>query len=481
MTTTYNLLDQPWIPVDNDQKMGLLDVLVQAHMIRSIDAETPITSAALLRLLMAIVYRIYPDMPSRRALWRSGQFNPDRLQDYLEQWRYTFDLFDKQRPFLQDPHVPERGETPINKMLIHQASGSTVTLVDHHIDGQVSIPYDEAARGLVTSLAFGLSGLSGITNQSFSSGPWAYRMVFLLRGETLFHTILLNLLPAEMYPGDLQAQALDAPMWEQTNPWGIDRSLPLGPLDYLSWPSRAPQLLPDPEKAGMVSTLLWHPGGLKKWPLETRDPYMAAMGRSTGEGTYAMRAEYAYDLSAQCLGAILDPEQRPLNVGWAEDLHQRGTLQDTRVDVWCVGVAGDQGKVDGQPSIQVPYYFDPTWQETMRQAIALAQRGLEIVGKRAYGVAKGLISKEGQRLSNQQRDQIKKTKAGMEIETRFWGALEPDWNALISGTPLDWTAAVVEAMITVSLSLDTFRRGDSAQENLRQSLLEQLQDDDSAT
>ena len=58
---TFNLLDEPWIPCLDTRgrvvEMGLRETLLQAHTLRSVAGDTPVISAAILRLLMAVIYR----------------------------------------------------------------------------------------------------------------------------------------------------------------------------------------------------------------------------------------------------------------------------------------------------------------------------------------------------------------------------------------------------------------------------------------
>ena len=66
MTASFDLISQPWIPcVRRDgttAEFGLRDVLVQAHALRELGGESPLVTAALHRLLLAILHRVFgPD------------------------------------------------------------------------------------------------------------------------------------------------------------------------------------------------------------------------------------------------------------------------------------------------------------------------------------------------------------------------------------------------------------------------------------
>lgn len=477
--STYNLLTEPWIPLDDGQKVGLQEVLLQSHVIKHIQAETPATTAAILRLLMAIIRRIYPKPASRYAAWKAGQFDQSRIEKYFETWKNAFYLFDSQRPFLQNPNVPQRSTTVINKLVMHYASGTTVTLADHHLDGDLSIPYDEAARALVATMAFGLAGLSGVKGDSFTGSPWVYRMIFFAEGENLLQTILLNILPDDAYPRqqDAEDQKLDVPMWEQENPW-LPRDLPYGACDYLTWPAREILLIPDLDKPGFVSSMIWVIGPFKKWVEGTRDPYMALQKRTSGDGTYHLRASYEYKLSVLCAGVLLEPDQRPFVLDVVDDFYQRGLLNPAHLKVHVVGVAGKQKRLDGQPDLFVDYQPDPEWQALQRQAVVLAGAGWDFARNRGWSHAINLASQGAEKVTKQARDKAKLYRDALDLDARYWGALNPYWGAWCSGafSLEQFRDGVEEAAFVTATSLDSYPRGDEASLYLREDIKTKIDD-----
>jgi len=106
---SYDLLNEPWIPVlradGRPAMLGLRDVLLQAHQLRGLAGETPLTTAALYRLLLVVLYRALgaPTMYSWEQLWEQGHFPAEALEEYLTRWQHRFDLFHPERPFLQWP------------------------------------------------------------------------------------------------------------------------------------------------------------------------------------------------------------------------------------------------------------------------------------------------------------------------------------------------------------------------------------------
>ncbi len=57
---TYNLLREPWIPVLRHDgmflRLGIIDALSQAHLIREIASSNPMDRVAIFRLLLSILY-----------------------------------------------------------------------------------------------------------------------------------------------------------------------------------------------------------------------------------------------------------------------------------------------------------------------------------------------------------------------------------------------------------------------------------------
>ena len=60
MATSFNLCDEPWLPCirldGRAVELGLYDMLMQAHTLRELLGETPLETAALHRLLLAVLH-----------------------------------------------------------------------------------------------------------------------------------------------------------------------------------------------------------------------------------------------------------------------------------------------------------------------------------------------------------------------------------------------------------------------------------------
>ena len=266
-TFSFNLVDEPWIPcLDSNGKpveLNLREVFAQAHQLAGVVGDSPPVTVALHRLLLAILHRVFgpEDEEEWVALWEADQWDAQAINAYLDDWRHRFDLFDTKHPFFQaaDKRVKPKSVISLNH---DRASGNNPTLFDHHNEeGGESLSPAQAARSLLTAQSFGLAGLSGIT-QKFTDGTCAGGTLFLIEGDSLRKTLLLNLIQYPSRNDHFQIHSSDdIPAWEMADPFKPERTEPLGYLDYLTWHNR--RVLFFPERAGedvVVRTMTMGPG-----------------------------------------------------------------------------------------------------------------------------------------------------------------------------------------------------------------------------
>ncbi|MFI6521997.1 type I-E CRISPR-associated protein Cse1/CasA [Spirillospora sp. NPDC050679] len=249
---TYDLLENGWLPVlDMDGRtrfVGLAEAITGAHGLRWIDAEAPIVTAALHRLLLAFAHRVYGpcDEAEWGKLWDAHAFpKDDRWNRYLREHRRAFDLFGE-RPFFQSPDVPDAKFATAAKLTMFRATGSNATLFDHTVAGdRVELRPAEAARWLVTVQAYDTGGTKTpfLKDKSSERGLCNYFATALLEGRTLKETLLLNMpvySPEFGFPRHTRTG--DAPIWERAEPPGPEPVKegppPAGWTELLTWPSR---------------------------------------------------------------------------------------------------------------------------------------------------------------------------------------------------------------------------------------------------
>jgi len=204
-----NLVTEKWIPVTTiDGKAdfaGLMQIFTEGEKFADL-AVRPHERVALMRLFICIAQASL-DGPKDKNDWKIA---PDKLPSaarvYLERWRPSFNLFDKEKPFLQIAGLNSAELTPISKLDLFLATGNNTTLFDHEANGGESrdissqrIPLGMLAfqcfspgGGLpVTSWGKIKTGQVGNSDALCITGGMYHTF---LRGCNVFETICINLL-----------------------------------------------------------------------------------------------------------------------------------------------------------------------------------------------------------------------------------------------------------------------------------------------
>ncbi|TWH64473.1 CRISPR-associated protein, Cse1 family [Azomonas agilis] len=261
MTSAFNLLDEPWLPVRTQGgaiiELGLLEVFAQADRIVALAETAPPSLVAQYRLLLVILHRALSSQDSQefrlkgaRQYYAKGLPLAD-IQAYLERWRDRFWLFDTQHPFMQAAILGVAEETctkqkPWTQISLASANGNTPVVFDHSYDSEPrAISFAECLRTLLGYLQFVPGGLVKTLRDSDKAGPLANTAAILPQGQTLAKTLCLALHSATRQGVE------DLPCWEQSPVTLADlRAAPklaTGPNDRYTRLSRAVLLLPEPE------------------------------------------------------------------------------------------------------------------------------------------------------------------------------------------------------------------------------------------
>ena len=256
MIFTFNLIDENWIPCITSEgdfeEISLRRLFAEAHEIREISCETPIQSAAMMPLLLAILHRNFGPASAREwgELWQAGKFNMENLDAYFAEWYERFDLFHPERPFYQV--VDDRVKTAAIYSHLAQTMQNHSVHFTHQTENNVEpLCAAEAARVLLQAQAFRLGGgISGKETPNHVDSIWSRGVVFFARGDNLFETLALNLV---RYPDNsvMPTTERDRPAWERDDPTegrSIGKKMlklsPAGYLDYLTWQTNHIQLIP---------------------------------------------------------------------------------------------------------------------------------------------------------------------------------------------------------------------------------------------
>ncbi len=263
MNVTFNLIDEKWIPCITGagglKDFSLRGLFANTQEIREISCETPIQSAAIMPLLLAILHRNFGPASAREwsELRRAGEFDMKSLDGYFAEWYDRFDLFHPMRPFYQV--VDDRVKTAaIYSHLAQTMQNHSVHFTHQTADNVQPLYPAKAARILLQAQAFRLGGgKSGKETPNHADSIWSRGVVFFARGDNLFETLALNLL---RYPHDsvMRSTARDMPAWEREDPVGgrnVGKEMlklsPAGYLDYLTWQTNHVLLIPLETRNGL--------------------------------------------------------------------------------------------------------------------------------------------------------------------------------------------------------------------------------------
>lgn len=187
----FDLVFYSWIPVVTldaaHREVGLYRLLRDAHRFRRIGGASPPMTAALHRLALSILRRVFGPLDERRwlTLWECDRLPGQPVKGYLAARQQRFDLFHPERPFFQDPLLFDQGE-PRQLSALLRAAGQPVPDRRPGEMGAVLTPA-EAARWLVTAR------MCPAVPTEATDTP-GYRFVDgLVEGADLRETLLLNL------------------------------------------------------------------------------------------------------------------------------------------------------------------------------------------------------------------------------------------------------------------------------------------------
>lgn len=235
--STFNLLDEPWIPVrwapgaarpdvgGSTELLGLREVLLHSADITGLAVVEPPAHSALLRVLYALTARVTGldqagpgDWSERRwEVYECGRLSYDKVTEYLGKYRHRFFVFDPEggRPWMQDPRLADQCDPAksagVNKLIVTRPAGNNHAWFRHGKDGDPDLPsVSEAVLHLLVWHYYGPSGrcsareVNGVKSASASAGPLRTALSYHPEGENLFETLLAGLVPPSttMHPAD---------------------------------------------------------------------------------------------------------------------------------------------------------------------------------------------------------------------------------------------------------------------------------------
>jgi len=465
-TPAFNLVDEPWIPCLHPdgrvEELGLRNALARAHEFRGVVGESPPVTAALYRLLLAMLHRMVEGPRTEddwADLWRAGRWDRGQVDAYLNRWRDRFYLFHPERPFYQW-RVKMSKEKPIATLLPDMATGNNATLFSHNLDTTDNpFPPARAARTLLFVQTASFAGGSGLAPKDSSDAPWGRGIIFLVEGDNLFETLVLNLLPyteEEPIPGTRD----DHPIWESDNPLHPPRSLPLGYVDYLTWPSRSVWLVPEQEGDGIVVRTMLMGSGLKLegTHLDPFKHYRVDKKRGYRDLRFKEGRAVWRDSASLLELKAAEKGRPPLTLFWLAELVADGVLDRARTYRYmALGMCNNQAKVDFYREEHLPlpaaYLQDEGLVEHLRTGLEAAQNVRRELMRAVSRLANLFLSptaddKEGHRPDPKD---VNNLMAHWAVERHYWAALEVPFLDFLQTLPHDpeksqerWTQVLVQ-------------------------------------
>jgi CRISPR system Cascade subunit CasA len=436
------------------EELGLRQVLLQAHKLRMIQGDSPLETAAIYRLLLAVLHsalRGPRTMDDWGELWERGYNSTELINTYLDHWVDRFDLFHSQRPFYQAPDGRVKPKS-VTSLVLDMVSGNNAVLFDHHMEDEgVSITPAKAARTLIVAQTFGLAGLSGIPGQAFTDAPWARGIVFLVEDDDLFKSLVLNLLP---YPDEVKNNVTssqnDRPAWEQEDPYLPERQIPLGYLDYLTWQNRRVLLNPEgSEEQPSVRTMTVAPG--LRLAASFFDPFkLFREGKAKGEEQVWLCTRYSEDRvlwrnSAALFGIKSTNGKTPQTFNWLAVLAGEGYISwQKKLRFAALGMANDQAKVEFFQEDHLPLIVDYLRGEELVEGLKNCLEKAETSHARLRSAAQWLAlliispqsdGKTWKDINKENRDQAGNLVAHWNVDRFYWQQLELPFFHLLQDLP----------------------------------------------
>jgi CRISPR system Cascade subunit CasA len=442
---TFNLITQPWIPVREGSALrlvGLQEALLEARRFTRIEDPSPLVTAALHRLLLAVLHRALegPKDAYEAAAWFGNGFDAEKIRAYLDRHHDRFDLFHPQSPFYQVPDFTlERSCRSWTVLAPELNSDNNKVLFDHSVTSRPRPLYPaEAARLLVANQTFALSAGRSVLCHT-ATAPVATAALAIVLGENLHQTLCLNLVS---YPQSEYER--DHATWEQ-EPLRVDdlknceaaRATPKGIVHRYTWLSRAVRLEPEEEGGETVVRWIAYASGVRYEEAAVRpDPMVAfrpdpkdpskqyPLGFREGR---ALWRDFASLLprpaSAHSLGVV----EHARNVYRALGTRFRGR----GIPVMVAGQANDQAKIElwrGEVyRLPEAILSDRDVWRFVEENLEKAEEMGKALNGAAFALAKELLSLGDRQPSN---DDVNKLVQSFPHQIAYWSALEgqfADW------------------------------------------------------
>lgn len=465
---SFNLLDEPWVPVltadGEPREVGLREALLRVADLREISDPSPLVVVALHRLLLAILHRVYgpADVDAWEVLWRRGAFESAPLLAYLDRWRDRFDLFDAAWPFYQVAGLGEEYAAPVARLAHEVAASNDNALFNHTEDDASFLTPAKAARSVVAHQAFAVGGLITYEKgqdpklyKSADAAPLTKGAVVLARGESLFQTLLLNLVQYNPEADEPFAfRGADLPLWERSEPTRPEDRRPNGYVDLLTWPSRRIRLFPTTRDGQTVVERVvimkgnQFPDGFERRSHETMVAFRKVEKPGKGQDPWpamTFQAERAlWRDSGALFQSVENRYHRPHNLEWLSTLSRKGAIdRAATIPLEVLGLSVDRAKVffwrHEHLPLPVDYLNDRDLFGALRRALQAADDGAWALRQASFTLANYLASPSADQKDGRKPrpEDLQPIQDGFGIERGYWPLLDGRFRDLLVALPGD--------------------------------------------
>ena len=367
----FNLLTEPWIRVrlrDNTvREVSLTEALVSAQDYADLAGEMPTQNAAVLRLLLAVLFTVFSRVDAKgesrplmqsddalerwSALWQLGHFPAEPVRDYLEQWKDSFWLFHPTHPFWQVPTLSNGIAFDGKKLNGERAESGNKTPLFQNISKTecAVLTYAQAARWLIYQNGYDeRGGRPKAGNKPRHGVGWLGQIGFVaVKGKNLYETLLRNMV---FSTGQNAIQEEQAPCWEREQirtEQSVEIVMPKNQAELLTLQSRRILLIRSEEMPGVVG---YEVLGGDYWDSENAFGEQMTLWRRTSKENEKVTYEpQQHEMGKQLwreLPAMLDPESRkPGVLIWNQKLQSLRILsKKEQIVISMVGIRyDDQG------------------------------------------------------------------------------------------------------------------------------------------
>jgi CRISPR system Cascade subunit CasA len=434
------------------EELSLRGVWEQAQELRGVQGDSPLETASLYRLLLAVIHSALRGPKNKGAwteLWNAKRFDMNKFDTYFKKWHTRFDLFDKERPFYQVKFNNDGREKTSNDVMPDVASGTNATLFSHATDdNNIALSPSKAARTLLVMQAMSVAGGWGMAPKESSDAPWGRGVIFLTEDDTLFHTLMLNMFK---YPDNAVVAGAkdDVPAWESENPFKPKREEPLGYLDFLTWQNRRVSLIPEGDEKSPVVKEMFISQGLKLNAAVLDPMKHYRIDEKKGYLFQRFSEERSLWRDSAALFKVHEPTtaRPPQAFYWLANLADEELIQKHQTyRFMALGMANDQAKIEFYRHETFPlplkYLQNDELVKQLSQALAYAEntgRALWTAGSRLalLIVAPNTDGKPWKDISKLTKEDANKLYQHWGAERFFWSRLEVPFYEFLQTMPED--------------------------------------------